>query len=518
MALTSGSTIVPNPYKLIIPDTGGDNKNIDFGFVESGVVLDKKLLTANTNPLNPGDGASFQIVVTNTGYLTMTTVPLWDYYGPACLTFVSATVAPDTVDPSLGILHWNNLGQLNPGKSVTVTVNFTANLGTEMYWKEGGWADYAPKGMPDFSQRQDQWGAASGQPATWRWSGCGPVAAANSLWWFDSKFETNTLPPPTIADTYPLVTAYGAWDDHSPSNVEPLVNALAAQMGTTPLTGTNVAGLAAGINQYITSKVGPGQYSVTVQAKPTFDWVADEVRRSEDVILLLGLWQVADISGQQVPFRIGGHYVTVAGANAATPTIAFSDPYTDRAEFGGAGRVIPDPHLTLHTWPGTITDTVHNDAAIISHDVYTVTATSTPGGTWGPFGYIQNCASCERLPGSECGRLSPMSTILTCSDALPVFAEVEYAVAASPITPTVQLQPHGQHRRGQRRDRREGEHSARGAGRDAGDDQRETHGRAHAVAQGGGALRRCAVGEHARGGGGAWGRLVGAATAPAGLM
>ena len=25
------------------------------------------------------------------------------------------------------------------------------------YWKDGGWADYAPSGVPDFDQKQDAW-------------------------------------------------------------------------------------------------------------------------------------------------------------------------------------------------------------------------------------------------------------------------------------------------------------------------------------------------------------------------
>ena len=166
------------------------------------------------------------------------------------------------------------------------------------------------------------------------------------------------------------------------------------------------------------------------------------MRRSEDVILLLGLWQVATESGLPAPFRIGGHYVTVAGASASTPLIAFSDPYTDRAEFGGAGRVIPNPHLTLHAYLNTITDTVHNDAAFISHDAYNAVSTTipTPPSIWGPAGYIQNCAGANAFLGQNVGDF-PNSTVRTCLDNLPVFAEVEYAVAVSPITATIPCSP-----------------------------------------------------------------------------
>ncbi len=90
--------------------------------------------------------------------------------------------------------------------------------------------DYAPSGMPDFDQRQG--GTYLWQDPSWRWSHCGPVAVANSLWWLDSKFETNTIPPPAIIDNYPLVRTYGQWDDHDPLNVPPFVEHLAYLMDT----------------------------------------------------------------------------------------------------------------------------------------------------------------------------------------------------------------------------------------------------------------------------------------------
>ena len=78
--------------------------------------------------------------------------------------------------------------------------------------------------MPDFDQKQDDWSATAAAPT---WSYCGPAAMANSLWWFDSKFEPNPVgplpggPPSTIpiSDSYTLVEPYGPWDDHDPQNV-----------------------------------------------------------------------------------------------------------------------------------------------------------------------------------------------------------------------------------------------------------------------------------------------------------
>jgi hypothetical protein len=44
------------------------------------------------------------------------------------------------------------------------------------------WPNYAPSGMPDFSQDHVQW------PPTW----CGPTALADSLWWFDSEMACDS--------------------------------------------------------------------------------------------------------------------------------------------------------------------------------------------------------------------------------------------------------------------------------------------------------------------------------------
>lgn len=96
------------------------------------------------------------------------------------------------------------------------------------------------------------------------WTYCGPVAVANSIWWFDSKYERNNIPPPTPSDTFPLVQSYGFWDDHDPQNVQPLIQHLAWLMDTdgqrTKLCsyGTWVWDMQAGITQYLSwSGVNP---------------------------------------------------------------------------------------------------------------------------------------------------------------------------------------------------------------------------------------------------------------------
>jgi len=399
--------------------------------VGPGVEVSKTLVSPPGGIAVISNTITFTIRISNTGGTAITKMPLYDYYCPACLEFTSWSITPTDVDHHLGVLHWADLlaGQspLLPGHTMVVTVDFHTVLSNTMYWKESGWLDYAPKGMPDFDQKQDAWDNPPGSGKGWYY--CGPVAVANSLWWFDSKFEPNPVPPPTINDGYPLVPSYHpSWDDHDPQNVQRLANTLAGLMGTTPVTGTNVHNLAAGIQQHINNQGLGGQYTVTPITKPTFEWVEKEVRRSEDVILLLGFWQ--DVGG--VFKRVGGHYVTVAGVDSENLKIAFSDPYFDRAEQGWLGRVLPNPHLGLH--PPLPPDMVHNDAKYASHDVYTYTQTGSPGGGWGPMHYAMYCDDILNFQGQNEG---DYPNTATCDPSKPIFTEVEYAVAVSPITPTI---------------------------------------------------------------------------------
>jgi len=286
-----------------------------------------------------------------------------------------------------------------------------------IYWKAGGWPDYAPSGVPDFDQKQGGWKNVGGQ-----WTHCGPVAAANSLWWFDSVFEPAAIPPPAISDGYPLVQSYspGVWDDHDPRNVLPFVNNLAGLAGTGP-AGTDVVKLSQAIQNYLAVKGLAAAYTVALAKTPDFAWVAEEVLRSEDVILLIGFWQQTAADWR----RIGGHYVTVAGADPVRRLIAFSDPFANAAEVGGWGRVLPAAHPPGHG------SGLHNDARLVSHDLYRVIQTNSPGGNWGPALYTRwlNLANFSGLNVPT--EFRPYTT--TYNPWLRVVAEVEYAIAVSPV-------------------------------------------------------------------------------------
>ena len=291
------------------------------------------------------------------------------------------------------------------------------------YWKPGPWADYAPSGLPDFDQKQSNWQKGG------KWTHCGPVAAANSLWWFDSKFETPDHGPPTISDTYRLVTSYSPlqWDDHAISNVVPLVDDLANNyFGTNQgITGTNIISMFFGLQDYLRDRGLWDDYLVTLVVSPTYQWVADEVMRGEDVILLLGFWEDMDPGPGYAWHRVGGHYVTVAGVDPVSGTIAFSDPFIDSAEQGGMGRVLSGTLVAHQPIPGHGA-TIHNDAGNVSHDVYFAVPTNSPGGVWGPDGY----PLLEPLLGANPHPEWPTEPY----QGGFVQAEVEFALSLSPYT------------------------------------------------------------------------------------
>jgi hypothetical protein len=245
--------------------------------------------------------------------------------------------------------------------------------------------DYSPQGMPDFDQKQNGWFDANG------WTHCGPAAVANCLWWFDSKFEPNPVDPRPfgsaggVNDNYPLVfdmTGLGL-DDHDTSNVQPLINNLAALMGTnTTFRGTPIVNLQMGTRNYLALTGLAGNYKDTLVPFPLYDYIKGQVLDCQDVILLLGFYEVVPTTMQYS--YLGGHYVTTAGICTTKAQICISDPFYDMLE----GE---PPAGSAHG------STVHNDADNISgphsqiqHDPYLVTVTN-PGMPWmRPVTFVNN--------------------------------------------------------------------------------------------------------------------------------
>ena len=227
---------------------------------------------------------------------------------------------------------------------------------TCQYYKPA-YPDYSPVGMPDFDQKQNGWTGFNGG-----WSFCGPVAALNCLWWFDSKYERNTFPPPSNIDTYPLLSTMSpVQDDHDPLSVIPYVNALAPMMNCmVGGNGTSIFGMQAGLQQWIDLAGLHDSFTVTIYPDPPWTVMRDSLLKSQDVILLLGFWQEVAAG---TCCRIGGHWVTMAGVCTTTTRICISDPFYDHLE--------GEPPVGLHA------PSVHNDAQFVSgphgsryHDEY----------------------------------------------------------------------------------------------------------------------------------------------------
>jgi len=132
-------------------------------------------------------------------------------------------------------------------------------------------------------------------------------------------------------------------------------------------------------------------------------------------------------------WRVGGHYVTVAGVNSEEFQIAFSDPFIDWAEFGNPGRV-GSGHYIEHVYPHA-SPIVHNDAGNVSHDIYTVMDPSpSPGGLWSlydypatiePYGWMEPFQG-QNVPDEFLDQTAPWNEIS------PIYTEVEYCVHISP--------------------------------------------------------------------------------------
>jgi len=230
-------------------------------------------------------------------------------------------------------------------------------LDTCTYYKSS-YEDYSPNSVPDFDQKQTGWTS----PYTGMWSWCGPAALANCMWWYDSKLEPSPVDPrpfypgpgnPPANDGYPLVSSYGAWDDHDTNNVVPLIQQIESLSWTDgPRPGTVMSDLKRGFDSMTVLAGVDTEFVSTLVPGPDFTLISDSVLASSDVILLLGFYEPSngDPAGN---CRLGGHYVTVSGVCTEEDAICVSDPYFDKNEY-------EPPAGTAHG------STIHNDADLVS--------------------------------------------------------------------------------------------------------------------------------------------------------
>ncbi|UCD17223.1 MAG: S8 family serine peptidase [Candidatus Zixiibacteriota bacterium] len=263
---------------------------------------------------------------------------------------------------------------IGPRPNVKAAIRISGITDTLDY--KQSYIDYCPNGMPDFSMKLD-----SGWSGYTRWTYDAPVALANCFWWFDSKYEPSPVDPrpfypggPAANDNYSLVQSYGAWDDHDTSNVKPLIEDLASIMTTDDTVtapgiyefGTQIHEVEACIDTWLNNAGLRDSFTDTTVECPDFDYLAGELKRSQNIILLLSFYS-ADPSNS---CRIGAHYVNMVGVDSADRRIGLCDPYT--AYPTGFGPVGAD---------------YYNDAGNVLHEVYqaaTLSASQCPprDGCW----------------------------------------------------------------------------------------------------------------------------------------
>ena len=216
-----------------------------------------------------------------------------------------------------------------PGNAIIRTKGYTHSLDCDSCWHWIPAKTTAPSGMPDFDQYQFCDSLTNDSSAL-----DVPTAAANCLWWSGAVPE-DTSPPE-------------------------LIRLLSAYLGTESDSGTSVDSLQIGLGRYL-SHYGFDFYEHTY-IQPDFKEMADSLKKSQNIILILGFWQFDGGYWH----RFGGHATTMAGVCSESSWVAFSDPAIDGAEIGGQGRFFPLGHP-----PHPDNDALHNDSIYVSHDIYT---------------------------------------------------------------------------------------------------------------------------------------------------
>ncbi|MBN2598926.1 MAG: hypothetical protein JXA75_00175 [Candidatus Thermoplasmatota archaeon] len=255
------------------------------------------------------------------------------------------------------------------------------NVSKEGWYYLPAYPNYAPRGLPDFDQRQDHWKASEG---IWRlvgglWSFCGPSCLAAIFWWFDSKHEDPYGYPGDGNSSYPLVRDLQApstpnpgpfSDDHNYNNVNDATTSWKRGKGPKELIeqlawycnsdycrypfirgifGTFQKYLENGARQWIVDAGLQDQYRIEAVYHPEFSLICDHIQQNDAVVVLFVFYRP---HAQVFPtFRIS-HYCAVAGVNP-DGYIALSDPIQNIQNPG------PSP-------------AEHNDAGIVSHDIYAI--------------------------------------------------------------------------------------------------------------------------------------------------
>ncbi|HIC88063.1 MAG TPA: hypothetical protein EYP04_01480, partial [Anaerolineae bacterium] len=110
-----------------VPD---DDGSADVEITHPEVQVTKTLVDPANGVAAVGDPVQYRIDIYNSGDTRIDVLPLDDNFDTAHLDFVSATPAESSHSEPAGTIHWNDitaaLGNLNPGQTHTIYVNFVA--------------------------------------------------------------------------------------------------------------------------------------------------------------------------------------------------------------------------------------------------------------------------------------------------------------------------------------------------------------------------------------------------------
>ncbi|OGC84809.1 MAG: hypothetical protein A2W07_02110 [candidate division Zixibacteria bacterium RBG_16_43_9] len=257
----------------------------------------------------------------------------------------------------------------------------------------------APCGLPDFEQ-YDHGFPNNGNAY------CGPAAEANCLWWMWAR---GVLPR--------------FWPGNDWTGLAAMIGSLAQ---TDPVTGTECDKLFQADQQL--KKDIPLWITVKNLYAPDFATLDDELRKSEDIILLLGFWYYNTTPPDTGWKRFGGHFVTMNGVNTGFTSIAISDPAFDNAEMG-------QPGFTCHTdpFPHIGNPLVHDNPANVSKDIFLVQNSPSPGGTIGlPLYWDGRDTAMYRFAGQNFRTVHLSYQGPVPPPGPPVFTEIEQAIIISP--------------------------------------------------------------------------------------
>lgn len=260
--------------------------------------------------------------------------------------------------------------------------------------------NFAPKGLPDISQRQHGWRyiydggnkiaesnaegddlqiisygsrimnydpiivmgpncyleSTPGGDDIEFWNFCFLVSVSNCLWWLDSKYEDPTGIPGDGIDSFPLVQDYGIGDDHSPENAPLLVCDMANLLGTASYNASfTFQDFDQRIQEWMTKKGIGDMFTFSYYRYPTYQLISEEISQDKPVMLYIAFYKKND----ELYEFAGNHYVSCAGINTDEKKIAFSDPFLD----------INNPN-DIDDWNES---TNHNNAENVSHDIYQIT-------------------------------------------------------------------------------------------------------------------------------------------------